>query len=282
MRASFSGGWTLAELMVGMAIMLVACGAFASLTKYLYTHVTKASNTAYSQEDMRQALSLLERALVHANEIQASSNTFVEFVMDIDHSSSYAKGGDIDGDGIPNYRDADRDGDAQIIQPSTAAWRVGFSLEDDDEDGDGKRDVRRRLYWSSSTRELFLDMSVNEGTWGGARLKRIAVNVSTFSLAYFGNKANTLGKNIDCGSDGVCPTAGGGNNDGIIDATEMDKTDAANGGLGDKNGKLDTSAERSYITMVRVHLGLDRNKDGTAESTITTDIFPPLMPLKSR
>jgi len=213
-------GFTLVELVIGMAIMGIVCVAFASMLKYMMQSTTAVRVQGEASENSRQALSRIEEALVHANEIRVASSTFVEFVADVDQSPLYNPDGDTDGDGIPDFRDADRDADASLLVPATAQWTVGFNLKDDDEDGDGEVDVLRRLYLSG--KELWLDANVNGAGWGGGLQRRVAADISTFTLAYFGNKGNALGSNIDLGDDGAVGTGDAGENDGIITAREIE------------------------------------------------------------
>ena len=272
-------GTTLTELMVGMAIMGIITVAFASMLRYTLKATTTAQTGGEAQEEVRQGLMKIEEVLVHANEITLASATFVEFSVDMDQSPNYDPDGDMDADGIPNYRDGDRDNDAQALLPAASQWQAGYNLKDDDENGDGQVDVRQRVYLSGST--LWLDTRLDGANWGAGRLKRIMLNVSTFTLTYWGNKANSLGKTIDRGNDGLASTGDAGEGDGIISATEMDMV-AASAGMGDRNGKLDTANERRYITSVRITLGSDKNKDGKTDYVVETDVYPPLIPLKSR
>ncbi|MDD5656553.1 MAG: type II secretion system protein [Elusimicrobia bacterium] len=274
-----SPGVTLPELMVGMAIMGIITVAFATFLRFTIKTATSAQTGGEAQEETRQALMKIEDALSHATEITISSGSLVEFVADIDQSPLYDREADWDGDGIPNWRDADRDGDAWLVLPASAQWQAGDNLRDDDEDGDGRIDARRRLYLSGG--DLWLDMSVNEEPWGAARLKKIMTGVSTFTLTYWGNKANALGRNIDLGNDGAAGTGDAGENDGIISQKEMDMV-APPAGMGNRNGALDARNERRYITSIRIGLGSDKNRDGKTDYAAETDIYPPLLPLKSR
>jgi len=106
-------------------------------------------------------------------------------------------------------------------------------------------------------------------------------NVSTFTLTYWGNKANALGRGVDLGNDGLAATGDAGEKDGVISAIEMDMV-APSAGMGNRNGKLDTTNERRYITDIRVKLGSDKNRDGKTEYAVETDIYPLLLPLKNR
>lgn len=260
-------GFSVMEMMVATAIMAVASLAFANLLRYVMLATTVARNQGLAQEDTRQALAKIETALIHANEIRVASSTCVEFVVDLDRSPLYDPQGDPDGDGIPNFRDTDRDNDAHLLLAATQQWRIGFNLKDDDEDGDARTDVRQRLCLAG--RELWLDTSVNEAGWGGPYRRRVATEVSTFTLTYHGNRANDLGKSIDA------------DNDGSVSAAEMDGV-LPPLGMGNGNAALDLANERRYITSVRLHMAVDKNRDGRNDYALETDVYPPLLPLKSR
>ncbi|MFH1619896.1 MAG: type II secretion system protein [bacterium] len=271
-------GYTLVELLIAIAILGMISAGFAAMLRYSTKATIKATNQGQAQEDVRRGLMMMEQALVHANQINVASSTLVEFVCDMDQSRFYDPNVDNDGDGIPNHRDGDRDNDVMLLMPATAQWQVGYNLKDDDEDGDGMTDVRERIYLSG--KEVLMDTSINEEPWGN-RVVRLAANISTFTLTYLGNKANQLGRMIDLGDDGVSGTGDTGENDGIITAREMDWVQAP-AGMGDRSGSTDTANERRYITSIRIFIGADRNNDGNPEYTVETDVYPPLLPLKSR
>ncbi len=258
-------GFTLLEMVLGMAILSVAGLALAALMKNAMKATVVVGNAGWAQEETRQAFMKIERALLHANEIRVASGTYVDFVVDLDQQPGYDPDGDLDGDGIPNFRDADRDSDVNVLAAAADQWRIGFNLIDDDEDGDLQVDMARRLYLSSGT--LWLDARANGAAWGSSQ--KLALNVSTFTLTYYGNKANNLGKSIDQ------------NGDGVITAYEMDFVQAPTG-MGNRNGSLDAKNELRYVTSLRVKLGLDKNKDGKTDYEVETDVYPPLLPLKSQ
>ncbi len=270
-------GFTLQEMTVGMAIMAVAGLAMASLLKNAMKATVTVGAAGWAQEETRQAFMKIERFLLHANEIRVASSTYVDFVVDLDQAPAYDEDGDLDGDGVPNYRDADRDADVSVLAAAADQWRIGFNLLDDDEDGDLQVDMARRLYLSSGT--LWLDSRVNGAAWGSSQ--KLALGVSTFTLTYYGNKANNLGKAIDLGIDGNAGTADSGENDGVVAAREMDFAQAP-AGMGNRNGSLDAKNERRYITSIRVKLGLDKNRDGKTDYEVETDVYPALLPLKSQ
>ena len=254
-------GFTLTEAVLATAVTAILVVAFSGFLASVMRTATTEVNQTQAQEQARLGLMRLEENLVHANEIQIASATFVQYIVDLDQSPDYDPNGDLNGDGVPNYRDPDRDGDASLLLPATAQWQAGFDLKDDDEDGDGKIDVREQLYFKNGA--LWFDKSVDEAPWGGRYLKKIAAHVSTFTFTYYGNKANPLGASID------------GDNDGVISATEIDAA-------GNASGVLDTAAEMRYLTSARISLGVDWNGDGKSEFRTETDVYPPLLPLKSQ
>lgn len=254
-------GVTLTELMIATALMALIAVAFASFLRYATRAAVTEGHLARGQEAAREGLEKMELALVHANEITIASATLVEFITDIDQSPFWDPNA-IGAGGIPAYRNPDVDGDAAVIQPSSAAWRSGFNLTDDDDDNDGNIDVVQRIYLSSGA--VYRDMNLNGAGWG-RRVTRLLADVSTFTLTYWGSKANLLGKSIDT------------NGDGVISASEMDCD--PNGG-GNCNGVLDLQVERNYITTIRVDLGVDADRDGKTDYSIETDVYPPLLPLK--
>lgn len=272
-------GVTLPELLVGMAMLGLVITAFASFFRVTATTASAVRTRTAASEQLRQALASAEAALVHANQVRVASATFVEFVVDLDQAPGYDPDGDSDGDGVPNRRDGDRDGDAMLLYPSTAQWRVGFNLEDDDEDADGEVDAVRRLYLSSGA--LWLDASVNGSPWGGALLRRVGVGVSTLTFTYWGDKSNPLGRNLDRGADGLTGTADSGEGDGVVSAAEIDMT-AAPAGMGNRNGALDAAGELRYVTTLRMRIGVDASGEAGTDHVIETDVYPPLMALKSR
>jgi hypothetical protein len=265
--------------MLGLAIMGIMVAGFSTMLGFIVKTTTKAQTTGEAQETVRQTLSRVEDALAAANQVTVTSGTFIEFIADLDQSPSYDPNGDLDGDDVPNYRDGDRDGDAGLLLPAVSQWQAGYNLKDDDEDGDGQVDVRQRIYLSS--RAVYLDMSVNGSAWSASRRRVLAVDISTLNFTYWGNKANTLGRNLDRGNDGASGTGDQGENDGVISAREMDWVQPA-AGMGDRSRFLDTTNERRYVTTVRIHIGSDRNRDGTIDYAVETDVYPPLLPLKSR
>ena len=254
-------GVTLAEMMVAMALLGLIAISFTGFLKYVLKTTVRENSQVQGQEAVRIGLESMELALVHANQITIASATMVEFITDMDQSPTWNPAA-LDPNGVPFERSSDFNGSAAIIQPSSAAWRSGFNLTNDDNDGDGQIDVKQRIYLSSGA--IWRDMSVNGAAWGG-RVSRLLAGVSTFTFTYWGNKANALGRSIDT------------NGDGVISSSEMD-CDPRSGG--NCNVSLDLQVERNFITTIRINVGVDPNKDGKTDYSIETDVYPPLLPLK--
>jgi prepilin-type N-terminal cleavage/methylation domain-containing protein len=260
------GGFTLMEVVLSVAILSIVTLAFVKLQASLGQLVTKQTGSAQSGEQVREALQKVELAMLHANQITVASGTFVQFTADIDQNPSYNPNGDgtnpNNTQSVVNYLNPDRDGDAAVISPATSTWQTGYNLKDDDEDGDGNIDVQERIYLSHSV--LYMDKSINGAAWGGRYLQTLKLDVSTFTLTYYGSYANMalgLTTNIDYK----------GNN--IIDWTDMDKA-------GNNNGKLDGSTELNYITQIHIYIGANYMATGTSQYVIESDVYPPLLPIK--
>lgn len=254
-------GTTLTELIIAMALLALIAVAFSGFLKYALKTTVRENAEAAGQEASRQGIAKLELALVHANEVTLASSTLVEFIAGFDQSPAWNPSA-LDPNGVPFERSPDFDGDAAVIEPSSAAWRSGFNLTDDDSDGDGQVDVKERIYFANGA--LWRDTSLDGEPWGG-RVTKLLADVSTFTFTYFGSKGNTLGRAIDT------------NGDGIISASEMD-CDSHSGG--NCSGDLDLQVERNFITTVRIDLSVDPNHDGKNDYAIETDVYPPLLPLK--
>jgi len=248
-------GYTLTELMVGMAIMAVACAAFAGFLAGIMKSNNAVVNESEAQEQARQAMMKMEEYMLHANQFVVATSTFAQYIVDIDQSPNYDPNA-VGCSGLPNYLSADMACTANLLVGATAQWTVGYNLKNDDEDKDGKIDVEERIYYSNGG--VWFDMSLDEAPWGGTYLKELATDVSTFTFTYWGDKALPVDKNIDF------------NNDGVISEQEMDQA-------GNDDGSLDTPQELGYITYVRIDMGVTMHGE-TYDAE--TDVYPPLLPLK--
>ncbi|MHB9156065.1 MAG: hypothetical protein ACYC5N_10335, partial [Endomicrobiales bacterium] len=118
--------------------------------------------------------------------------------------------------------------------------------------------------------------SVNEAAW---QAEPVLDGVNYFTITPYGSKREDLGKNIDVGNDGLNGTGDSGENDGIIDAREIDWTQPPRG-HGNRNGRIDTVQELKYIISLYLEAGIDRNNDGVEDYRLRTEIAPPLLPVK--
>jgi prepilin-type N-terminal cleavage/methylation domain-containing protein len=271
-------GFTLTEMIVYVAILSIAVAMFSKfMTGFIKTAKTSESGMLGSAE-LRLALARMEGDLYEANEFSGVSRTSVTFVCDMLKNPGWDPDADADGDGVPNIKDTDADGDAQqkFSLPRDGQWRAGYNLEDDDEDNDGRRDVRVQVYYSSGA--VYRALSVNEGAW---QVSRLAASVSSFTFTFYGSKREDLGKNIDLGADGAASTGDAGEADGMISEREMDWV-LPPAGHGNRSGGLDTADERKYITSAAVYMETDANHDGHVDAHLGTEILPPLLPLKRK
>jgi prepilin-type N-terminal cleavage/methylation domain-containing protein len=279
-RLERRAGFTLTELLVYMAILCIAVAMFARfMTGFMRTAKTSEARMLGSAE-LRRALAGAENDLYEANEFLWVSRSSAVFVCDMLKNPGWDPDGDQDGDGVPNIKDADADGDAPLkfSLPRDQQRQAGYNLEDDDDDNDGRTDVRIRLYYVPAARTVWRGISVNEGPWTD---KTLAVDVSSFSLVYYGSKREDLGKGVDLGNDGAAGTGDAGESDGVIGEREMDWVQPP-AGHGDRSGAVDTDDERRYVTSVAVYLETDQNKDGKVDAVLGTEVMPPLLPLKRR
>ena len=266
-------GVTFIEVAVSLAVLAIMMTSFAISMRLLSKQVVQTNANVNGSLQGQKLFALIEHDLTNANAITLATDTTVQFILDYSQTPNYNPDGDLDGDGIPNKLDPDIDGDAN--QP--LAWNTGYNLHDDDDDNDGKIDYQVRIWFSSGT--LYRDGSINEEAWG-RHISILATNVARLTFSYFGSKANKLGANLDLGHDGLPGTSDVGENDGIIDQYEIDMVGPANGGDGNRNGKLDTANEYRYITGIRIDLELNPNKNGQTNVKLSTEIYPPLLPLK--
>ncbi|MBI2118287.1 MAG: prepilin-type N-terminal cleavage/methylation domain-containing protein [Elusimicrobia bacterium] len=262
-------GSTLVELMIAITvtlfIALVIGNLFTSTTRFL----TESDTKVKADVNLRFSMDKVETSLLNADFFYVASSTEVLFSADLITDKDYSRTSDFDGDGIPNLSDPDDDNDATSIQPSTAQWRIGYDLKDDDDDNDNQVDMRWRIYLSTREKVLYLDYSKNNESWG-SHVETLVVNfVSTTAFTFYGSKNDLLsqgGANLDT------------NNDGIVSISEIDAV--ANGGNG--NGRLDTLAERNRIVTVGILMDRDSNNDGKRDSQLSTEVMPPALYIKRR
>ena len=271
-------GFTLAEMMVYVAILGVTVALFSKFMMGFTKTAKSSENTMLGSADLRGALIKMESDLYEANEFMGVSKASITFVCDTLKNPAWDQNVDFDVDGIPNIKDTDVDNDAQLkfSLARDNQWQAGYNLEDDDDNNDGSRDVLIQLYCSSAT--LWRAISVNEGPWQAAKL---AADISSFTFTFYGSKREDLGKNIDLGNDGIASTSDSGEGDGIISEREIDWVQPPTG-HGNRSGVIDTANERKYITSVAIYMEADANHDTLPDAKLGTELMPPLLPLKRR
>lgn len=257
-------GATLTELMVASAIMGIIVIGLVGFYNYAARSLVATDTKSQADVSLRFAFSKVETALLNTNSFEVATSTFVQFIADLTTDDGYSETADPDGDGIINIQDPDDDNDATLVQPSTAQWKIGYDLKDDDDDNDNQVDMRWRIYTSTNARDLFLDYSKNGEAWGGHVSKILSQMISTSVFTFYGSKDDLL-------------LAGGAaldtNGDGLVSFSEMDTSG---------NGFLDTSAERNRITAISVSLDRDGNGDGKADGSLSLEVLPPSLYLKRR
>lgn len=264
------GGFTLPEMMAALAILGIILLVLGSML-WQSSKITADSDRRFRADAAaRTVISQVESSVLNANEFELACSTEIIFRTDRDVQPGFSPYADLDGDGILDLYDPDDDGDATLIVPPTAQWRIGYDINDDDENADNQVDLRWRIRFLSGSRTLYLDYSVNNETWGSHDETLLSKTVSTPPFTFYGSK-NTL----------LCPTCSSTdtNSDGIISMAEIDA--AANGGNG--NGCLDTSVEREKIVTVGITLGQDeKTVDSAADSVFSLEVMPPLLYIKRR
>ncbi|RLD17496.1 MAG: hypothetical protein DRI36_03595 [Caldiserica bacterium] len=257
-------GFTLIEMILSiliLSIVVIAISTFFSKSLKL-TYKLDIKKRAF--EVIFPAIIKIEKLIVHANEILEAKSDRITFITDINMWENYNENEDFDEDGLINKYDPDIDNDSTEFSTAEERWKIGYNLKDDDDDNDGKIDMRWKIYVENNT--LYLDYSHNEENWGNHK-EIILTNLSTENIfSYFGSKDELLsinGVNIDY------------NGDGIVTQEEMDEA-------GNNNGELDLKEERDYIVSIRINLSVDINNDGETDYNLNTEILPPMLYLKRR
>ena len=263
---------TLVEILIAVAVSSILALVIAKVLSKTSQFTTETSARVTADIDLRTAMNKVETLLLNANSFTVAAATSVVFRADRTTDPAYDPDADADGDGIPGLRDPDDDGDAVLIKPPTAQWETGYDLKDDDDDGDHRIDMQWKIYLSTpsgTSKTLFSDYSKNEEAWGLHVSTVLAQVVSSGVFHFYGSENDVL-------SPGA--TSYDMNGDGLVTETEIDSV--VNGG--DGNGRADTSGELNALITVSFTLDRDSDHDGTAESSLTTEVMPPGLYLKRR
>lgn len=253
--------------MLAVLILSIVVLALGNLVLKSTQIVTSTDQRTRADIDLRTAMDKVETTLLNANYLDLARSTEVIFRADSITDPNYQPWSDFDADGIFNIKDPDTDNDATQIQPSSAQWRIGYNLKDDDDDNEGQIDIRWRIRLSTTQKILFRDYSKNGEEWGNHQETLLSNVVTTTVFTFSGSKNDLL-----CQTCGTTDT----NNDGIITVSEIDA--AANGGNG--NGFIDGSTETAKIVTISVYMDKDSNGDYKAESNLSIEVMPPPLYLK--
>jgi len=264
------------------AVLMGIIGIFISIFFQTTVRGTKKVEiNSLAMAELRNILTKfeVETDIYQMNELLEISSTSIKFISDIARNPNYAPEADYDGNGIINKYDADIDGDAptRFFLPQDQQWKVGYNLEDDDDDNDGNIDVIIKIYWDKNTKNVNREIYLNETLFEN----RVVGKVTRLEFSYSGSKREDLGKYIDVGNDGVAGTGDAGENDGKISLREIDWTQSPLG-HGNRSGKVDTSQELKYITTIGILLEFDKNGDGIVDAKLETELMPPMLPLKAK
>ncbi|TXH21181.1 MAG: hypothetical protein E6Q99_10180 [Elusimicrobia bacterium] len=276
-------GLTLAELVVTsfvIGLMAVVVSLFVTQT---VRSLTRGSARQKGQDLVRYAMVVLERDFNDMTEVRQGDLTTLEFYMDSRRAPWYDPFADTDADGLVNYMDPDDDGDALeagwfdgdgrgILSfanaPAAVPWRSGFDLDDDDENGDGNRDVICRYRYLASSQTIVADFRYDEGGWTDE--KTILTRVTNFAFDYRGS--------ID-GLQGVPVGSADTNNDRLLSWDEMEDLD---GTAGPGGTILNNFNERRYVSIVSVNFQVRVNPKIDVFTPIRTEMSPPLLSVKRK
>jgi prepilin-type N-terminal cleavage/methylation domain-containing protein len=245
-------GMTLTELMITLAILAIITMSISSLVVKVTEGIFKNMNRNQAMDDIRTSYSkYIESDLLEANQFLKATPVFIEFITDSSCCPGYNRS---------NLTKPDIDYDAFMAFSAAPdqRWKYGYNMEDDDDDNDGKVDYRIKIYFNSSTRQLFKETSINEGTW---QKKVIASNIVYSSFTCYASRNNLA----------LADT----NNDGKVTDIEIDKA------KGNKNGILDIFNETRYIISIYIEIAIDRNNDKKIDYTLRTEISPPMLGVKN-
>lgn len=277
-----SRGLTILELLLAMLILSVVGLAISTFFRVVLKASLQSEVQVKGQASIRSLLHILEMDFYDMNEVVYASPTRLDFLMDSHRAPWYSPTADTDGDGFNNLRDPDDDGDALDAQApmtrlralavsiSSVGWRQGFDMEDDDENGDGFRDVLCRYEFTppaASTSGVLSRTFCFDNVCGDPQIV-LDRGLWEFSFDYLGTpNALELPANADA------------NANGLIDRDDFDRLD---GTVEASPAPLNQFMETRWITGVRVHIVANPSDTFQARTTIDTEINPPLLIIKRK
>lgn len=260
-------GLSLVEVLISLAITSVLVLIVGNVLMTTTKVTVNTDQRVKADMDLRTAMDKVETTLLNATEFQVARTTEVIFMADRVTDPNYQPYSDTDGDGIFNLYDPDDDNDATEIQPSSAQWRIGYDLKDEDDDDNSQIDMRWRLRFSTAQKILYRDYSRNGEAWGNHEETLLTNVVSTPIFTFYGslNTLITISTITDINSDGLITYAD-------IDA-------ATN--FGNNNFVIDGSTELARIVSIGVYLDKDdADTDANYDSHLSVEIMPPMLHLK--
>jgi len=283
LKKSEDPGVTLTELMVAIALLGILLPPMVGLFK----NMTRAMFTVDSR-NQRQAVAFqgqmaLSRDFEEMNEIVLAGSGVVRFYMDrtrFDGTGGfqYRPFVDEDGDGFANNLDPDDDGDAfegvnapgnvrtarDLITRPSEGWKQGSDLQDDDDDGDEKRDLSCEYFYNSGNQTIERRFSFNEEPWTTPEVLFDHVVSSTFT---FGGGEVWQPERI---------LADNHPKDGMLSQTELDALDGV-----PNEGLLDDFRETQWITWIDYSFDILVN-EGADKQTVQGRLSPRLMAAKEK
>lgn len=276
-------GLTLLELLLAMLLLSVVGLAFSRFFRVVFKASIQSEVRLKGQTAVRSLLHVLEMDFYDMNEVVYASPTRIDFYMDSHRAPWYSPTADPDGDGITNLSDPDDDGDALdaaapitrlrdlAVSISSVGWRQGFDLEDDDEDGDGLRDVLCRYEYTPPASPVDSGVLTRQFCFNivcGTPTVVLDRGLRDFSFDINGTRAAL-----------ELPANADSNVNGLIDRDDFDRLD---GTVEASPEPLNQFMETRWITGVRVHLVINPSDTFSAPTTIDTEISPPLLGIKRK
>lgn len=277
-----SAGLTILELLLAMLLLSVVALAFSRFFRVVFKASIQSDVLLKGQASVRSLLHILEMDFYDMNEVVYASPTRLDFYMDSHRAPWYSPTADTDGDGFNNWRDPDDDGDALdarapmtrlrdlAVSISSVGWRQGFDVEDDDENGDGIRDVLCRYEYAppvTSTSGVLTRTFCFDGVCGAPQIV-LDRGLLEFSFDVSGTP-NSL----------ELPANADFNANGLIDRDDFDRLD---GTVEASPAPLDQFMETRWITGIRIHIVTNPSDTFRARTTIDTEINPPLLGIKRK
>lgn len=276
MKNSHVSGMSLIELFLAMAIVGILLLPITKFMTGIFKGLLNMDNR-YKNENMTiKSVVDIERDFKDMNEVSYCDATKLIFFMDSYRAPNYQPNGDNDGDGIPNRTDTDDDGDGfdhvRVASdfagvPLAAArfgWKQGLDLQDDDEDGDGRRDVQCTYWYDAGAKTLNRKFHYNYNGVSTTADQVVLSGVVAFAFTPSGSFAT---RDPITGNP---PDFIDSNVDGVLDVGEM-------GGF-----PLDTFQKTRYITTVAYTMTIRPNPARPETFVVKSSVRPFLMAVKEK